>query len=325
MNTPQMNPPDPLRRGHAHSRARPAKAQVVAGLASAQLQAMAAAMPLLELDRDEEALHDFRVALRRLRTLLQLLGDDRDDRLATQCDRGLRRLTRATGPRRDLDVALRDFAPALPRPDLSGAAVASVTTALQRERRRAQRQLLATLRGGRSRQTLAATERLLAVYQEAPAHQPPPVAKLMRRAGAKLRRRLRRARREPSVARLHAARKAGKRLRYLLEALPALYPNQIRRRAVRSAIADLKALQDALGSICDLGVQAALLTDLSVRHAAAIRRHGGSPAALAQLGGRLQAQADAAASDAAKRLTSLPLAIADDFTALITLRAPRAH
>ena len=325
MNTPEMNPPDPPRKGLAQTRTHLTKALVVVGLARAQLRAMAAALPSIETDEDPEALHDFRVALRRLRTLLTLVGDDLAPRLAAQCDRGLRRLTRSTGARRDLDVVLRDWVSATARPESIAMAIAPVAPLLQRERRRAQRQLLAALRGGRSRQTLAATERLLAACEAAPAPQPAEVMELLHAAGRKLQRRLRRARREPTVPRLHAARKAGKRLRYLLEAWSALYPNQIRRRATRNAIVELKSLQDALGSICDRAVLAATLTELSARHAAAIERSGGARADLAKFSATLQAQADAAARDAAKRLGAMPWSLPEDYAALVTRRAPRAR
>lgn len=321
MNTPEMNPPDPPRKTLAQTRAHSKNALVLAGLARAQLRAMAAAIPSIEADADDEALHDFRVALRRLRTLLPLVGDDHAPRLAAQCDRGLRRLTRLTGARRDLDVVLRDGASRTARQE----AIMPVAALLQRERRRAQRQLLTLLRNSRTRQTLAATERLLAACEAAPAPRPADVLERLHAAGRKLRRRLRRARRETTVARLHAARKAGKRLRYLLEALPALYPNRIRRRATGSAIADLKSVQDALGSICDLSVRAALLAELSARHAAAIERSGGVPADLAKFSAMLQAQADTAARDAARRLGAMPSSLPDDYAVLFTRRAPRAR
>src|SRR5690606_29289488 len=55
---------------------------------------------------DSEALHDFRVALRRLRSVLQDWRRPTSDTIPGRYLRHLRRLARATGPSRDLEVRL---------------------------------------------------------------------------------------------------------------------------------------------------------------------------------------------------------------------------
>jgi CHAD domain-containing protein len=55
---------------------------------------------------------------------------------------------------------------------------------------------------------------------------------------------------------IHELRKECKQLRYLIEAFQMLYPA----KPLRQAINELKALQDALGDLCDIFVQSGLLT-----------------------------------------------------------------
>ena len=53
---------------------------------------------------DDEALHDFRVAVRRLRSWLRAFHDVLDDTLSAKHERRLKRIARATGASRDLEV-----------------------------------------------------------------------------------------------------------------------------------------------------------------------------------------------------------------------------
>ena len=57
-------------------------------------------------DDDPEAVHDFRVAVRRLRSWLQLWGDELDGVVKRRQRRRIRDLAHATGPARDLQVHL---------------------------------------------------------------------------------------------------------------------------------------------------------------------------------------------------------------------------
>lgn len=289
MKQPPPNPPTSRRRR------RPAATQVLAGLARAQLQTLVTCQPLLEQDQDDEALHDFRVALRRLRTLLRLFDRHPDPSLAVRCDRALRWLTRRSGQRRDLDVALRDLALLTSRGELSEAAAALQREPLRRERDRAQRRLLVVLRGARCRQAIEATDRLLMQHEAALTALPLDIEEAARRA-----------RRDGTIPRLHEARKAGKQLRYLLEALPALGPGRVRRREIQRAITQLKVLQEELGAICDLGVQAALCENLGVTKKLV---SGELTTQLAQLGARLRARADGSARTAAAGLTRTKVAL----------------
>ena len=57
-------------------------------------------------DDDPDAVHDFRVAVRRLRSWLQLWGDELDPIISRKQRRRIRDLAHATGPARDLQVHL---------------------------------------------------------------------------------------------------------------------------------------------------------------------------------------------------------------------------
>jgi CHAD domain-containing protein len=75
---------------------------------------------------DPEALHDMRVATRRMRAALSVLGPYLQDRDPTQVRRGLRAVAQSLGSVRDMDVLImnagkfRDSLPEEQRPDLDG-------------------------------------------------------------------------------------------------------------------------------------------------------------------------------------------------------------
>src|SRR4051812_29997989 len=75
-------------------------------LALAFLDQAATARPRLADPEDDEALHDFRVAVRRLRSALQAYGDPLDDSVPKKLAGRLRRLAQATGAGRDAEVQI---------------------------------------------------------------------------------------------------------------------------------------------------------------------------------------------------------------------------
>ena len=67
---------------------------------------LGAARARLDAPDDAEALHDLRVALRRLRSLFRAYDAELGDAVGEKTRRRLRRLARATGEARDLEVHL---------------------------------------------------------------------------------------------------------------------------------------------------------------------------------------------------------------------------
>lgn len=209
-------------------------------------------------DPDPDATHDMRVASRRLRATLGLLGDVRLRGLAKQ----VKGLQDALGAVRDRQV-LREWIADLPDDaEATSAALTSVSRALGPARRA----LTMALRRWRTR-TQPALRRALARH-----------AGRGRLGGHRIRRQLERHERrldrllavflgtpEPQAA--HTARIAAKKLRYELEiATPAL--GRRARRRVRA----LRPLQDALGHLHDADVRVTWLVALAARSERMSRR-----------------------------------------------------
>ncbi len=204
----------------------------------------------IRADLDIEFLHDFRVALRRARSLVQAFEDILGDVAALT--EGFAWLSRETSPLRDLDVWLEAL-------EDGEARVAPRLEAYLRTRRRREQARLARLLGGRRYQRLQADwaawlEQLAACETRGPA-----LRKLVDKAIRRRHRRLCRRRHEhgrvlPPAA-LHEIRKDAKKLRYLLDAFAPLYPHKRAGRVTRA----LKRLQTIAGAICDRWAHASLL------------------------------------------------------------------
>lgn len=213
----------------------------------------------------EEAVHQVRVAGRRLRVALPLLARKHDGKTVRQADRVLRQLTRAVGARRDKDVVLGLFQDRLE-------SLRSVSAE--------QRALLSRLRAARARSRLQVAEDVLDLDIDG-------LRRNLRRlqrdgaAGAAAVLVRLRALREERGARLlrgfslvgvrykpdelHALRRLVRRLRYAAEIEDAVRGEDSR------APAQWKRLQDGIGVIHDHHVLASWLDEQA--HAAASRRN----------------------------------------------------
>lgn len=216
-----------------------------------------------------EAVHQARVALRRLRTLLTLgartamLGGEPAALLAL-ARAEMRRLNAALGPVREWDVFLGETLPAIAAALPQEAALRALAEAARRARTAARRRLIAAL-GEAGPRRLDMQLALLA----AAAPRIAPEAGIARAAAALARghKRMQEAARAMDggdAASLHRLRLAAKRQRYGAEALAALFSDKPARRAIRR----LAALQNALGRINDAAVVSALL-DALPQHARA--------------------------------------------------------
>jgi CHAD domain-containing protein len=230
------------------------------------------------LDGDEKAVHQARVATRRLREALPVVGADLPRRRVRKAVRRVRRITRALGPVREMDVALGvlDEIAAVDPDCAAGAVLARREVAAERERRRGR--MLDAMAGRRPRKAVAAVEDVLARLAVAGngAWRGELARRIIDRAEA-LRRALEEAGVLYSAPRLHAVRIAVKKLRYALE-----LAGEVRLAPVRLAVGRLKQAQDLLGRLHDLDVVAAHARAAQVPAAAADR------AALERLLGRLQ-------------------------------------
>lgn len=218
-----------------------------------------AALGRLADPSDVEALHDLRVAIRRLRSAVRAYRDALHGGVGKKARRWLREIARATGAARDAEVLaerLRDWRGELGAADRSGAEwllgrlderKRSAYATLRSDTQPAIERVLATLR-----ERLEVVEVKVHVREAAPEHTfAETTARLIRVAAAEMRARLAAVRGIEDEAHAHDARIAGKRLRYLLEPLRGTIDE------AKPVLSELKEIQDALGDLHDLHVLAA--------------------------------------------------------------------
>lgn len=210
----------------------------------------------VEADLDTEFLHDYRIALRRMRSLFDAFRHLFDARTAALLKADLKWLNEISGGRRDLDVFLHDF-PALQRstPARHAAALEQLRDFIVTERENAQARLVREFAGERYAVFKTHWQSLLEQAQFAgEGHDEPAsraAAESIWRTYRRIRKRIRAPRISDSIDALHALRKDCKKLRYQIESFRRLFPH----RRLNRAVAELKQLQDILGAVCDLSVQ----------------------------------------------------------------------
>ena len=220
-------------------------------------------------DVDSEYLHDFRVAVRRTRSVLQEGRGVLDPAAREHFRVGFKWLGDITTPTRDADVHLLDYPHMLAAlaPEYA-AALAPLGELLVARQRTSQERLATDLRSTRRAQLGAEWEEFLAgggpwshgsgEVPDADRGASDVVAVRISRAQRRLLRDGRAIDATSPPEALHDLRKDAKRLRYLLECFGSLFPADHLAAAVRP----LKSLQDVLGEFQDTEVQARALADL---------------------------------------------------------------
>ncbi len=209
-------------------------------------------------DLDTEFLHDLRVAVRRTRAALKLLGDVLPAGLADQFAPEFKWLGDATTPTRDLDVYLESYqAMAASLMAATPAELLPFRDYLGRRRSAEWHQLVRALRSARFTELTGSwrSELAAAAHGAAPAGQELTVWRLAADRTARAHRRVLAAGNvitdaSPPEA-LHALRKRCKELRYVIEFFASLHD----RSSVRAVLRELKGLQDCLGAFQDTQVQ----------------------------------------------------------------------
>jgi CHAD domain-containing protein/CYTH domain-containing protein len=225
-------------------------------LALMYLEAARVARAGLTGSADPEALHDYRVALRRLRSCLRSYRREFRSTVTRKSRRRLDRLAHATNQSRDLDVHLAWLAAQRERAgEAERPGVAWLAARLTEVRRRARPEMLAADQrlfptvDDRLRRQLGRYRTTIRLDGD---DEPPTLAAAAARhteaAARRLERRLRRIEDETSEAEIHRARIAAKHLRYLLEPFAEILP------AGDGIIGRLKSLQDTLGDVHDAHV-----------------------------------------------------------------------
>jgi CHAD domain-containing protein len=217
---------------------------------------------------DTECLHDFRVAVRRSRSVQRELKSAFPPAALKHFRGEFRWLQTVTGPARDLDVyvtgfdELRALVPERMRGDLE-----PLLELLAQRRAEARDEMAASLRSQRTAATFAGWRSLLMGLEQLPdgdrrdGRRPigDVAGKRIRKVYKRMVRMGRPIRPSSPSESYHELRKQGKDLRYLLELFGSrLYPEDV----VKPMVKALKALQNVLGRHQDRQVQAALLLGL---------------------------------------------------------------
>ena len=212
-------------------------------------------------DLDTEFLHDYRVALRRTRSLLGLLKEVFPAVRVERFRQEFRWVGAVTGPARDLDVLMLALRPIRDDP---GGHISTLRREVAARRRRAHRAMLGHLDSRRCRTLFSEWTRFLARTSPAspgPANAGRPFSDVVSVKAWRLYRRL--AKRAAAVTdqspptALHQVRIAAKKLRYVADLTPGVQEGG----AVDDLIASLKKLQAVLGDYNDTVVHERLLLD----------------------------------------------------------------
>ncbi|HEX9894923.1 MAG TPA: CHAD domain-containing protein [Gemmatimonadales bacterium] len=244
--------------------------ETVAALLEDRIARAGQAAGRLDEPDDPEGLHDFRVAIRRLRSLLRTYRDLTYEAVPRRLRRQLRRIARATNSSRDLQVKL--------------GWLNQQTESLRPRERTGQRWLeerLAEDRDTADREALDLVRTELEGLAQALRHRLEELPETGKQAGLsfarltallilelthELEQHLARVETIENQEEAHDARIAGKRVRYLLEPLVGVLP------VAEELVMRLKTLQDLLGEMHDADV-AALLIASAMEDAAAEGGH----------------------------------------------------
>jgi CHAD domain-containing protein len=242
-------------------------------IALSYLDQAAAARARLKDETDAEALHDFRVALRRLRSGLRAYDDTLKGSVPRKLAKRLKRLAGATGPGRDAEVQLewlRGRGSRLGSQQRQGHAW--MLARLNGRMREAYGDLQAEIErdfpgvDGDLRRHLSTYKTTVFLDPEAP---PPTLgtvtAQILRGQVAELEAELAKVRHADDVDEAHQSRISAKRIRYLLEPFTEELPEN-----GAAVVKRFKALQDLLGDLHDSHVLEGELAE-AVEEAAAER------------------------------------------------------
>ena len=279
--------------------------QVIARACLYQLVANEAALHRGDL----EAVHQMRIALRRLRTAIALFSDLLEGPQTAAMKSSLKRLTAQLGPARELDVFVKRVVRQVEAPGAGGTGTGMVAKEFREKRAEA----LAAA------EKVAASARFRRLMLDALAwiesgdwtrtdngfirERPAAIG-----AAAELQRRVQKIRKQGKhlagldARRRHKLRVKAKKLRYGCEFFAGAFPGKKRSRRRTRFAAKLKRLQGALGDLNDIVVHQELAEQAATAPAAAAGRHRcrrtKKAFAAGRLAGREEARFTSAMSDA---------------------------
>ena len=215
-----------------------------------RLVSLLKAMPAAQAG-DETSVHQARVASRRLRQALPLLGVRADAAALDRAGRRVRRITRALGPVRELDVTLLLLGELEKRGVAPARAIARVRALVAEERQQRRREMLAVI-------TPSKLNKLRKRLVQVAAPEKRPISKGSALAEADAQAAARAAQLKAAIEhaggiyladRLHRVRVAAKKLRYALE-----IQRELTRSRSTAYLNRAKVQQDLLGRMHDLEI-----------------------------------------------------------------------
>lgn len=254
-------------------------AQAFQAIAHACLRHMRLNEDILLQGRNVDALHQVRVAIRRLRSAFSLFGNLVDDPQGTRIRAELKRMTEPLGHARNLDVFLATTLPAERERHPDEAGLLNLETQLEDQRTKAyesvQRLLL-------SKQWRALLLDLVAWINAGPwlrdedkdraALREEPARDFAARELDRRRRQVKKRGRhldELSPEDRHRVRIAAKKLRYGAEFFAGLYADKKARKRHATFVKALAELQDQLGALNDIATGHEVVQDIAGEHAGA--------------------------------------------------------
>ncbi len=232
---------------------------------------MHANIPGVRQDIDTEFLHDFRVSVRRARSLLSQMKGVLDAGTTANLQQRLKAMGGVTGNVRDLDVYLlkkKEYMAMVP--DFLQPGIGKLFRTLQQKRRYAKDRMIRAMAAADFKAALSDLDAFVGSDPSAHADAPRSSLPIGELAKAVIYKRFRRIIRKgghvsastPDV-RLHDLRIDCKKLRYLLEFFTSLFPED----QMKTRVKQLRQLQENLGDFNDLSVQ----QDFLIKHLQAIR------------------------------------------------------
>jgi CHAD domain-containing protein len=215
-----------------------------------RLVSLLTAMPAVQ-DGDELSVHQARVASRRLREALPVLGARADAGAVDRAGRRVRRITRALGPVRELDVTLLLLAELEGRGAAPTRAIARVRAAVTDERQKRRNEMLQEMTPSRLDKLRKRLVQVAAPESRTTVPRNALVAAADQSAerATRLRAAIERAGSIYLADRLHRVRIEAKKLRYALE-----IQRELARSRSAAGLARLKSQQDLLGRMHDLEI-----------------------------------------------------------------------
>jgi inorganic triphosphatase YgiF len=222
------------------------------------------------INRDVEALHQMRVALRRLRASISLFSDFLDDDKINMIKTELRWLAREFGPARNVDTLIMEVIQPLRKQHRKEPGLVSIGRMFGRQRLQSYRRVQEAVQSARFRKLVLDTAEwveagpwstlpLTRARRETPieiyaAEQLLHRFKKVRRKGAKIA--------ELNPDQLHRLRIQVKKARYAVEFFFNLYSGKKSGKRRKKVLSSLAQLQAALGRINDIVTHKGLFTDI---------------------------------------------------------------